>query len=399
MQLHSICLRIDHKSLKHVNTKGKSMRSIIRFGVKTTHACVMAVILAGAGLAQAATPAAALKASVAFTFDKQKSAAPLAKFTLTNVSNHSVWVLKRELPNSQYLSNNQFRVTRDGQELAYHGMMVKYVAPTASDYVEIKAGGAYTAHVDIAKFYDMERGGDFSINFRANQLSVLDSAPASQGVVRAQARTDINLDDSKHLSFTGAPGTLQIKAVTTAQSAIAASTIVKAAGMTLQFTSCSTSRQATLKTAITNATTYNNKAVAWIKANPNGGALYKTWFGAYTTTRFATVKAHFDGIAKEFASQTIRLECDDTSEYSSNMAYVQQNDPYHIYIGRGYWGAAATGYDSKAGTLIHESSHFFVNGGANDYVYGLQEGKDLAISSPDKAIQNADNVEHFAESL
>lgn len=375
------------------------MRSIIKSGVRSTQICIMALLLAGAGIAQAATPAGALKASVAFTFDKQKSTAPLAKFTLTNVSNHSVWVLKRELPNSQYLSNNQFRVTRDGQELSYQGMMVKYAAPTASDYVEIKAGGSYTANVDIAKFYDMERGGDFSINFRANQLSVLDSAPASQGVVRTRTRTGINLDESKHLSFTGVPGTLRFKTATTAQSALAASAAVKASGMTLQFTSCSTSRQATLKTAITNATTYNNKAVAWIKANPKGGTLYNTWFGAYTAARFATVKAHFDGIAKEFASQTIRLECDDTSEYSSNMAYVQQNDPYHIYIGRGYWSAAATGYDSKAGTLIHESSHFFVNGGTVDHVYGLQEGKDLAISSPDKAIQNADNVEHFAESL
>ncbi|WP_157288584.1 M35 family metallo-endopeptidase [Uliginosibacterium gangwonense] len=375
------------------------MRSIFRLGVKSSQSCVIALLIAGAGFAQAATPNTSLNASVAFTFDKQKSTAPLAKFTLTNVSTHSVWVLKRELPNSQYLTNNQFRVTRDGQELSYHGIMVKYVAPTASDYVEIKAGSAYTANIDIAKFYDMERGGDFSINFRANQLSVLDSAPASQGVVRARTRTGINLDDSKHLSFTGAPGTLQFKTTATAQSAIAASAVVKASGMTLQFTSCSTSRQATLKTAITNATTYNNKAVAWIKANPKGGTLYNTWFGAYTATRFATVKAHFDGIAKEFASQTIRLECDDTSEYSSNMAYVQQNDPYHIYIGRGYWGAAATGYDSKAGTLIHESSHFFINGGTEDYVYGLQEGKDLAISSPDNAVQNADNVEHFAESL
>jgi peptidyl-Lys metalloendopeptidase len=35
-----------------------------------------------------------------------------------------------------------------------------------------------------------------------------------------------------------------------------------------------------------------------------------------------------------------------------------------------FWPAPANGTDSKAGTLIHEMSHFNVVAGTNDWVYG-----------------------------
>jgi peptidyl-Lys metalloendopeptidase len=37
---------------------------------------------------------------------------------------------------------------------------------------------------------------------------------------------------------------------------------------------------------------------------------------------------------------------------------------------RAFWPAPANGTDSKAGTLIHEMSHFNVVAGTNDWVYG-----------------------------
>jgi peptidyl-Lys metalloendopeptidase len=57
----------------------------------------------------------------------------------------------------------------------------------------------------------------------------------------------------------------------------------------------------------------------------------------------------------------------------------------------------STGTDSKAGTIVHEQSHFTVNGGTKDYVYGQAAAKRLAISNPAQAIMNADNHEYFAE--
>ncbi|HSN85774.1 MAG TPA: M35 family metallo-endopeptidase, partial [Thermoanaerobaculia bacterium] len=55
------------------------------------------------------------------------------------------------------------------------------------------------------------------------------------------------------------------------------------------------------------------------------------------------------------------------------------------------------GTDSKAGTLVHEASHFTVVAGTSDYAYGQTACKNLAISNPTNATRNADNHEYFAE--
>ncbi len=69
----------------------------------------------------------------------------------------------------------------------------------------------------------------------------------------------------------------------------------------------------------------------------------------------------------------------------------------YITLCGAFWDAPATGTDSKAGTLIHESSHFTKNGGTDDVVYGQTAAKALAKSSPAQAITNADSHEYFAE--
>jgi peptidyl-Lys metalloendopeptidase len=62
-----------------------------------------------------------------------------------------------------------------------------------------------------------------------------------------------------------------------------------------------------------------------------------------------------------------------------------------------FWEVSTTGTDSKAGTLVHESSHFTQLAGTDDHVYGQSGAKSLAISNPSEAIDNADSHEYFAE--
>ncbi|CAG8768261.1 1933_t:CDS:1, partial [Acaulospora colombiana] len=59
--------------------------------------------------------------------------------------------------------------------------------------------------------------------------------------------------------------------------------------------------------------------------------------------------------------------------------------------------AADSGTDSKAGTIVHEASHFTKNGGTDDIRYGQRDCRELASSDPDTAIKNADSHEFFAE--
>jgi peptidyl-Lys metalloendopeptidase len=94
------------------------------------------------------------------------------------------------------------------------------------------------------------------------------------------------------------------------------------------------------------------------------------------------------------STQTFTFHCDCTD---SSYAYVFANQPYHVHLCNAFWSAPATGTDSKAGTLIHETSHFSVVAGTQDYAYGQSACKSLAISNPTKATNNADSHEYFAE--
>ena len=71
--------------------------------------------------------------------------------------------------------------------------------------------------------------------------------------------------------------------------------------------------------------------------------------------------------------------------------------PYKIYLCGAFWSAPLTGTDSRAGTLVHEMSHFNVVAGTDDWAYGQTAAKALAISDPVKAVDNADSHEYFAE--
>jgi hypothetical protein len=126
------------------------------------------------------------------------------------------------------------------------------------------------------------------------------------------------------------------------------------------------------------------------------GEEYVTWFGEFEQSRYDHVRSIFSSEASQFSGETVTIDCDcDDSAY----AYVYPDDAYNIHVCKAFWNADLTGIDSMAGTLVHESSHFTVNGGTDDHVYGVSEGQELARSDPEKASNNADNIEHFVESL
>jgi uncharacterized Zn-binding protein involved in type VI secretion len=97
-----------------------------------------------------------------------------------------------------------------------------------------------------------------------------------------------------------------------------------------------------------------------------------------------------------------RIERDNFKEASPKnsdcFAYVYPTDKTHtIYLGKHFHPAPETGSDSKAGTLIHEVSHFNDVAGTDDVVYGTDNAENLAQQSPSDAKKNADNFEYYIE--
>ena len=74
-------------------------------------------------------------------------------------------------------------------------------------------------------------------------------------------------------------------------------------------------------------------------------------------------------------------------------AYVDPRDETLCYLGPAFFGAVLAGVDSRAGTIIHEVSHYNKALGTQDLAYGV-----MADTLPfEQFKRNADSLEHFAE--
>jgi peptidyl-Lys metalloendopeptidase len=152
------------------------------------------------------------------------------------------------------------------------------------------------------------------------------------------------------------------------------------------YTKCTTSQQGLVATAHQNA-----QLISGLAVNAVGNGTFAWWFGNNSAS---SVKPHYTAINYAFSNQNVTYDCGCKKRY---YAYVYANQPYKIYVCSVFWKAPDLGRDSKAGTLVHEMSHFSVVVGTDDYVYGATGAHNLALTDPAKAFMNADNHEYFAE--
>ena len=307
-------------------------------------------------------------------------------FTMRNDGVTTMHVLRWQTP-FDGITNNLFKVERDGVEVAYTGPLYKRTEPTAKDYIELAPGESLSVDVDLSAYYDMALGGQYAARYERDADSVLfEAGVAAKAGVAATATID---SDTALLWVDGTPDALESrdvdKALGTAPGLLAA---------TNSYVGCSNTRQGQLATARNSAVTYASNAKSYLDAG-NRGSRYTWWFGSYTSSRYSTVKSHFTNIKSALSGQPYTFDCSCTD--SGTYAYVYPTQPYRVYLCGAFWSAPNTGTDSRAGTLVHETSHFNVVAATGDYGYGQTNAHNLATSKPATAVKNADNHEYFAE--
>ena len=315
------------------------------------------------------------------------------RFTLTNQGSDDLFVLKRKTPLAG-IEGDLFAVERDGERVPYTGRMVKRAAPRASDYARIPAGESLSVIFDLSAVYDMRQPGNYTVRYAASGIDVV-----REDFLRGRTVLGVLDDlesDTVFMTLTGRDlrGEYELEAATASP--------VPGGGkaLTPTYLNCSNSHITSIGSALTNAQNYATESSDFLAALPEASrpanVRYTTWFGTYASSRYSTVQTHFISIRNAFATQTFQLNCDCASD-NSLYAYVYVNQPYHVHLCGAFFAAPATGTDSKAGTLIHETSHFTVVAGTNDNAYGQTACKKLASKTPNKAINNADSHEYFAE--
>lgn len=297
--------------------------------------------------------------------------------TMANPTSRTFNVLRWFTP-MEDVEEPLFVVSRNGEPVAYIGALYKRPQPTAADYVALKPGAVVRRDVDLATFYDLSVSGVYSIRYDVAAMSRHMLGGVVDGASTAQA-------DSNALAVQVAGRISQVAA--TSDAAITAVT------GTTSFSRCTSDQQPTLVTARTEASNYAANALSYMQSGAQGPR-YTTWFGTYDSGRYTTVRNHFSALSSAMDTAPVTIDCGCKKTY---YAYVYPNQPYKIFVCKAFWAAPMTGTDSKAGTLIHEMSHFNVVASTDDWAYGQTAAQSLAISNPTNAIDNADSHEYFSE--
>jgi peptidyl-Lys metalloendopeptidase len=294
--------------------------------------------------------------------------------TISNPSKGALRLLRWYTP-FEDVEESLFEITRDGVPVEYIGAHYKRPQPVDSDFIILKSGESFTRSINLADYYDLSVSGSYTVNYNVKSPGLYPAEKAANRQIDSLKSNDVSIFVEGRAA--------KIREIE-APSAVSG---------TSSYTKCTTSQQSLIATARNDAAVYASDSLNYLTSGATG-ARYTTWFGAYTSSRYSTVKSHFTNIKNAMDTASMNFDCGCKKRY---YAYVYANQPYNIYLCSVYWQAPATGTDSKAGTLIHETSHFSIVAGTDDWVYGQSGAKSLAVSDPNKAVDNADSHEYFAE--
>ena len=333
----------------------------------------LCAVMIPVGAVSASTDGATVTLSVdSASFDSDQPV--IVHVTVANTTGHLVKVLKWHTP-ADDLEGPLFSVQQNGLKVAYIGPLYKRPKPVHEDYVNLKAGENFTRDVDLGLYYDLSASGNYSITYDVSSWDLYSEKGNGKKDADRLTSNEIKISINGR-EYSVAPA-IEPLAVT---------------GLT-SFAKCTTTQQPQLIAARTQASTYSANASSYLNAG-TFNTRYSTWFGTFNTLRYSTATSHFNSIVSAMDTAKVTFDCGCKKNY---YAYVYPTKPYVIYLCKVFWQAPATGTDSKAGTLIHEMSHFNTIASTDDYVYGQSGAKALAISDPQKAVNNADNHEYFAE--
>ena len=348
------------------------------------------VAAAGASLAARQVGDETLHNPLSVGMQADASGSGTVDFRITNNSAQVLKVPYWQLPSGSS-EGKLFQVQGNGKAATYIGPQVKRPAPTEADMVSFQPYETKVFKVNLAESYDLSAGGIFDVSFD----SVLNGARTAGGKKISGANGRLaGLHSTPVTLFVDGATALkaQGKGNVSGQGKTGSSVLVN--GVT--YVGCSTTQITDAGAGVAQARSYTQGARDYFATHTSPTTRYTTWFGAYTSTRFATATDHYIkiGDALNQSGGQVKINCGCNQSY---YAYVYPSKPYEIFVCRAFWTAPTSGTDSKGGTLIHETSHFTVTAGTNDVVYGQAGSRSLAISNPDGALNNADSHEYFAE--
>jgi hypothetical protein len=97
-------------------------------------------------------------------------------FSVTNQGESPLYLLTWYTP-LEGIAGNIFRVTREGQELDYLGILAMRGDPIPEQYITLEAGESASAQFDISEYYDFSQPGQYQAAYRSPWISFVSGDP------------------------------------------------------------------------------------------------------------------------------------------------------------------------------------------------------------------------------
>ncbi len=172
------------------------------------------------------------------------------------------------------------------------------------------------------------------------------------------------------------------------------------------YASCTVDERAALETALSSA--FDAISAATTSITPENGA-YRSWFGVWDLARAKRVRTTLAALKQHIRVSKVTFFCSSVGENNCDAdvyANVFPDDPSTVYICPLYFDLPELSTSTflqvfesgtKAGTIIHEMTHFNVVGSTADNCYSRPVCMNYARTNPNGAIHNADSFQYFAE--
>lgn len=174
-------------------------------------------------------------------------------------------------------------------------------------------------------------------------------------------------------------------------------------------TACDAAQTAIVKAAIAEAKSLARQASAALPpVNSDTGGKFQRWFGGEEGDSDATLKAIYDEMATLLDVNVFWCANRTNISKPSTVAFVLRDSSREIFImGQFFFKSPLSGFDSQAGTLVHEAAHqsTLANVADRDVTgdgkadYGIENAEQLARTRSADARRTGDNIEYFAEDI
>ncbi|SEW11628.1 Lysine-specific metallo-endopeptidase [Cognatiyoonia koreensis] len=174
------------------------------------------------------------------------------------------------------------------------------------------------------------------------------------------------------------------------------------------FVGCTKAEAETIARAVSDAKRISVSAAAAVGDTPE----FETWFGKYSPAAAETVRGNLKRVVTAIRTGRIRTKCEDISRNECEpdiYAYVYDDEPYLIRICPPFFslpnmarlrpGQTSSNFGTRAGTIVHEITHFNNVADTDDNCYARDVCADFAQDYPSEALRNADSYQYFVEDI